>query len=139
MAVRLERGAGSARVRFKWDARSVVNLVCRDFEVTQEVEGSLAPRVYPVTGRFTMAAGPDDLRALPSFDHRFRIHPVLRAESWAAVRRALEAQDRFERCGMGMDPDKVMAQLEDLVKAGFVVKLPWKLFRPVRLPTRLTP
>jgi hypothetical protein len=32
-----------------------------------------------------------------------------------------------------------MAQLEDLVAAGFVVKLPKKLFRSVRLPTRLTP
>ena len=86
-----------------------------------------------------MAAGSDDLRALPSFDDRFRIHPVLGADSWAAVRRALEAQDTFEKCGMGLDPEKVLAQLTDLVSAGFVVKLPGKLFRSVRLPTRLTP
>ena len=86
-----------------------------------------------------MAAGPDDLRALPSFDDRFRIHPVLGAESWAAIRHAIEAQDKIERCGIGLDPDKVMAQLDALVDAGFVVKLPRKLFRPVRLPTRLTP
>ena len=139
MPVHLERGSGTARVRFTWDSRSVVNLVCADFEVTQDVEGSVEPRAYPVTGRFTLAAGPDDLRATPSFDDRFRIHPVLAPDSWAAVRRAVEAQDKFERCGMGMDPEKVMAQLNDLVNAGFVVKLPRKLFRPVRLPTRLTP
>ncbi len=139
MPVRLERGSGTARVRFKWDSRSVVNLVCSDFAVTQDVEGSLEPRDYPVTGEFTMATGPDDLRALPSFDDRFRIHPVLDAASWAAVGRAIKAQDKFERCGMGMDPAKVISQLGDLVKAGFVVKLPRKLFRSVRLPTRLTP
>src|SRR5688500_6665135 len=86
-----------------------------------------------------MAAGVDDLRALPVFDDRFRIHPELGAESWAATRQAIDAQDKIERCGIGLDPDKVMAQLEALVEAGFVVKLPRKLFRPVRLPTRLTP
>jgi len=139
MPVHLERGSGTARIHFKWDSRSVVNLICSDFEVTQDVEGSLEHRDYPVTGRFTMAAGPDDLRALPSFDDRFRIHPVLSAESWAAVRRAIEAQNKFERCGMGLHPEKVMSQLNDRVNAGFVVKLPRKLFRPVRLPTRLTP
>ena len=139
MPVHLERGTGTAQVHFKWDSRSVVNLVCRDFEVSEEMEGSVEPREYPVTGQFTMETGPDDLRALPSFDDRFRIHPVLGAESWAKVRSAIEAQNKIERCGMGLHPEIVMSQLEDLVKAGFVVKLPRKLFRAVRLPTRLTP
>ena len=139
MPVHLERGSGTARVHFKWDSRAVVNIFCRDFEITQEVKGTVEHRDYPVTGRFTMAAGPDDLRALPSFDDRFRIHPVLSAASWAAIRAALEAQNTFERCGMGLHPDDVVAQLDARVKEGFVVKLPRKLFRPVRLPTRLTP
>src|SRR5688500_20153217 len=86
-----------------------------------------------------MAAGVDDLRALPVFDDRFRIHPELGAESWAAIRQAIDAQDKIERCGIGLDPDKVMAQLEALGEAGFVVKLPRKPLRPVRLPTPRTP
>jgi hypothetical protein len=139
MPVHLERAKGTARVDFEWDSRSLVNVICRDFEVVQEVEGTVAHRDYPVTGQFTMAAGPDDLRARPSFDDRFRIHPELGEESWAAIRKAVEAQDTIERCGIGLEPDKVMAQLGDLVNAGFVVKLPGKLFRAVRLPTRLTP
>jgi hypothetical protein len=139
MPVQLEHGSGTARVHFKWDSRSVVNLICNDFEITQEVEGTVEPRDYPVTGRFTMAAGPDDLRATPSFDDRFRIHPVLGAVSWAAIRQALEAQNKFERCGIGLHPGDVIEQLDDRVNAGFVVKLPRKLFRPIRLPTRLTP
>ena len=139
MPVHLERGAGTVSIDFTWDSRSIASLVCRDFEVTQDVEGSIEPRKYPVTGQFTMAVSPDDLRALPSFDDRFRIHPVISADSWAAVRRAVDAQNKIERCGMGLHPEKVMSQLNDLVNAGFVVKLPKKLFRPVRLPTRLTP
>jgi hypothetical protein len=137
--VHLERGSGKATVDFRWDSRSIVNFICRDFEVTREIEGTVAHRDYPVSGRFTMAAGQDDLRALPSFDDRFRIHPVLSEGSWATVREALEAQDRVTRCGMGLDPAMAMVQLEALVSAGFVAKLPRKLFRPIRLPTRLTP
>jgi hypothetical protein len=137
--VHLERGMGTARIHFEWDSKKLVNLVCEDFEVTDVVQGIVEPRDYPVTGRFTMDAGRDALRALPSFDDRFRIHPVLSAESWATVRRALDAQDKIARCGIGLDPDVVMPQLEALVAAGFVVKLPRKLFRAVELPTRLTP
>lgn len=139
MPVHLERGTGTAEVHFEWDSRSVVNLVCSDFEVDEKVEGSVEPRAYPVSGRFTMAAGPDDLSALPSFDHRFRIHPVLAPDSWATIRRRIEEQNTIDRCGIGLHPDAVMAQLQALVDAGFVVKLPRKLFRAVRLPTRLTP
>jgi hypothetical protein len=139
MPVHLERGSGTARVHFTWDSRGVVNLFCGDFDATQEVKGTIEHRDYPVTGRFTMAAGPDDLRALPSFDDRFRVHPVLSPQSWTAIRGALEAQNTVERCGMGLHPDNVVAQLDARVKEGFVVKLPRKLFRPVRLPTRLTP
>ena len=139
MPVHLERGSGTAQVHFKWDSRSVVNIICRDFEITQDVKGTVEHRDYPVTGRFTMAAGPDELRALPSFDDRFRIHPVLSAASWTEIRAALDAENKLERCGMGLHPDDVMAQLDARVKEGFVVKLPRKLFRPVRLPTRLTP
>jgi hypothetical protein len=139
LPVHLERGSGQAHVNFEWDSHAVVNLVCGDFEVTQDVEGIVEHRDYPVAGQFIMAAGPDDLRALPSFDDRFRIHPLLDAESWAAIRRAIDDQDTFDRCGMGLDPQKVIEQLNHLVDAGFVVKLPRKLFRPVRLPTRLTP
>lgn len=137
--VHLERGTGRANIDFEWDSRALVNVICRDFEVAQEIEGAVEPRAYPVVGRFTLETGADDLRALPSFDDRFRIHPVIAPQSWAAVRAALDAQDTFTRCGMGLDPALAITQLEALVEAGFMVKLPAKLFRPIRLPTRLTP
>ena len=137
--VHLEHGSGTASVDFAWDSRSLVNAICRDFEVKQELAGTVERREYPVAGEFALAAGPDDLRARPAFDDRFRIHPVISGESWASVRAAIEKQDTVTRCGIGLDPDTVMAQLEALVTAGFMVKLPKKLFRPIRLPTRLTP
>jgi len=137
--VHLERGVGTASVDFEWDSRSIVNVICRDFAVKQEIKGAVEPRAYPVAGEFRLATGTGDLRAVPSFDDRFRIHPVIAPESWASVRAALESQDTITRCGIGLDPDLAIAQLEALVEAGFMVKLPAKLFRPIHLPTRLTP
>ena len=37
LPVHLERGGGAARVHFQWDSSNLVNLVCQDFEVTEEV------------------------------------------------------------------------------------------------------
>ena len=104
MPVHLERGSGTARVHFTWDSRGLVNLFCGDFEVTQDVEGTIKHRDYPVTGRFTMAAGPDDLLALPSFDDRFRIHPVLSAESWGAIRGGARSGEQVRALRDGAPP-----------------------------------
>ena len=139
LPVHLERGGGAARIHFQWDSSNLVNLVCQDFEVTEQVEGRVLPRAYPVSGHFTLSAGPGVLVATPSFDDRFRIHPELDAVSWAVVERALKQQDTLGKCGIGLDPPAVLAQLQALVEAGFVVKLPKKLFRGVRLPTQLSP
>jgi hypothetical protein len=139
LPIHLERGAGAARIHFQWDSRMLVNLVCRDFEVTEEVQGHIAPRAYPVAGEFALTAGPGELVAAARFDDRFRIHPELDAVSWAVVDRALRQQDTMGRCGVGLDPAATLAELKALVAAGFVVRLPNKLFRPVSLPARLSP
>jgi hypothetical protein len=139
LPVHLEGGGGTARVHFQWDSRALVNLVCQDFEVTEQVQGRVRPRAYPVSGRFTLSAGPGVLVATPSFDDRFRIHPELDAASWGVVGRALEHQNTLGKCGIGLHPEEVLAKLKALVDAGFVVKLPKKLFRGVSLPTRLSP
>lgn len=139
LPVHLEQASGAALARFAWDSRSVVNVICRDFEVEEAVGGRVPSRAYPVHGRFALAAGEDRLVARPSFDRRFRIHPEPSADSWSRVRAALDAQDRLSRCGMALDPDDVVRQLREMVARGFVVTLPDKLFRPVSLPTRLTP
>jgi hypothetical protein len=139
LPLHLEGGRGAARVHFRWDSRSIAKLVCRDFEVTQAIAGRVRPRVYPVEGDFEVSAPEGRLLATPHFDHRYRIYPELDPTSWDAVRAALEDQDHFGRCGLGLDPQKVLGDLQALVARGFVVKLPDRLFRPVSLPTRLTP
>jgi hypothetical protein len=133
----LEQGEGRASVVFSWDSRGIANLVCRDFEVSEEIHAAVLPEAYPVRGHFTLVAADDALTARPHFTSEFRIKLDLSPGSWAAVRARLEEQDRFAKCGMAMDPEKVMGQLRELAGNGFKVKVPSRIFRTIVLPAHL--
>jgi hypothetical protein len=131
----LESGTGSASLDFKWDSRGLANLVCRDFRVEQQLDGTVVPEEYPVSGTFVLKAVGQSLTAQPRFTDKFRVKLDLSPESWAAVRAQLEAQDKLMRCGVGLDPDKVLAELRELATGkGFDVKIPRRLFRTITLP-----
>jgi hypothetical protein len=138
LPVLIEEGEGTAAVRFAWHSHGMARIVCRSFETTQEVSGHVKPEEYPVTGSFLLATVKDALTATPRFDPTFRVKVEPSRESWAKVRAALEAQDDITRCGLAFDPDKVFAQLQDLVGKGFVIHLPRKLLRTVTLPAGVT-
>ena len=138
LAVLLEEGQGTAALRFAWKSRGVAKIVCRNFETRQEVSGRVKPDEYPVQGSFVLAAAKDALVATPGFDPAFRVNVELSRESWAQVRAQLEAQDDITRCGLGLDPDKVFGRLQELVRKGFIVRLPRKLLRTVTLPAGIT-
>ena len=138
LPVVLEEGEGTASVRFAWHSHGMAKIVCRDFEVRQEISGRVRPEEYPVHGRFVVGAVKDSLVATPRFDPAFRVKVELSRESWARVRAALEAQDEITRRGLGLDPDKVFAQLQELVRKGFLVRLPRKFLRTAALPAGVT-
>ena len=121
-------------MRFAWKSHGLAKVVCKDFETEQEMSGRVKPEEYPVGGHFLLTAVNDSLTATPRFDPEFRVTFDLSPESWAKVRTALEQQDEITRCGLAFDPDKVFAQLQELVGKGFVIHLPRKLLRTVTLP-----
>ena len=131
--VHLEQGQGRARLDFNWDSRGIANLVCRDFELTQEIDGTVTPDAYPVHGTFALAATGRSFIAKPAFSREFRIKLNLTPGSWDAVRARLREQDRFSKCGVAMDPEKVLAQLRELVGNGFNVRVPAHVFRSIEL------
>ena len=131
--VHLEQGQGRARVDFNWDSRGIANLVCRDFELTQEIDGTVTPEAYPVRGTFALDATDRTLIARPAFSRDFRIKLDLSPGSWDAVRARLREQDRFSKCGVAMDPEKVLAQLRELAGNGFNVRVPARVFRNIEL------
>ena len=120
---------------FSWDSRSLASVVCRDFEVTRRLDGEVLSREYPVAGAFRLFAGPERLRADPEFPPReFRIQVDLTDKSWAEVRAAIQEQDDVTKCGLGLDPDELLAKIRERLHEGFDVKLPRSLFRPVDFP-----
>jgi hypothetical protein len=138
LPVLLEEGEGTATLRFAWKSHGLAKIVCRDFETQQEISGRVKPEEYPVRGGVLVTAAKDSLTATPRFEPAFRLKVDLNRESWDKVRAALEAQDDITRCGLALDPDKVFAQLQELVGKGFVIHLPRKLLRPVALPVGVT-
>jgi hypothetical protein len=133
--VTLEGAEGTATARFRWDARSVAGMVCRDFEVTRDVRGRVLADEYKVAGQVELVAGPQTLLVRPVFPRgRFRLHVEPSAESWDAVRRALEEQDDILKCGLAIEPGEILPKLKARVAEGFDVGLPRSLFRPVDVP-----
>lgn len=131
----LQEAHGAATVHFAWDSRSLASVVCRDFEITKRLDGEVISREYPVSGAFQLSAGPETLRLEPRFPPReFRIQVGMTDRSWGEVRAAIEDQDDVTKCGLGLDPDKLLAKIRDRLREGFDVKLPRSLFRPVDFP-----
>ena len=53
--VHLEEGQGRATMGFAYDSKGLANLVCKDFQAEQTVQGGVIPEDYPVQGSFTAA------------------------------------------------------------------------------------
>jgi hypothetical protein len=131
----LRGGEGSATVKFRWDARSVAKVVCRDFEVTKKLRGRALADAYHLRGAFALRAGPDALTAVPELAAApFRIHVDLAPSSWAEVNQAIAEQDRLLKCGLALDPQEVEGKLRELLRRGFDIRLPKALLRPVSFP-----
>lgn len=138
LQVMLREARGTASVHFAWDAGALAGAVCRDFEVRKRVRAHVLPDEYALAGGFRISSGAEALVAQPLFPRtRFRLRVDLAPESWSEVREALESQDRLLRCGMALDPDEMLAKLQEVLHKGFDVKLPRSLFRAVELPARL--
>lgn len=138
LPVALERARGDARLHFRWDARGLANLVCRDFEIQRRLEAFLEPTVETFSGALLLQATETGLRAVPTFeDVPYLVKPVPTAESWATIEEALRQQDSFLRCGLALDPDTMLPKLRERLEQGFKVRLPKKLFRPFDLPASI--
>ncbi len=133
--VRVDKGEGAAEFHFTWDSAGLANLVCKDFEFHDRLRGTILPASYSVAGHFVLSATSRAVVASPRFaDQKFRLRLDLTPESWAKVQRAIEAQDSFGKCGVAIDPSKIMEKLRGLGQKGFEVRIPRSLVRPVNLP-----
>ena len=138
--VRVPTLPASAAVRLAWDSKGLANVVCRDFVVAERVQGVVPALEDEVRGGFVLSMDGPVLVAQPFFvDRTLQLGARVSAESWAAVRAALEGEDRLFRCGIGLKPGQVIDRLRAVVARGFHARLPMSLFDPVRLPARFAP
>jgi hypothetical protein len=138
LPLELQPASGEVGLHFTWDSASLLNLVCKDFEVNLAVEGRVLRQRHVLRGQVELAADDDALTATPVVDERsFPLKLDLTPASWAKVEAALTSQSSLGRCGAILHPQSVMQSLRELVAHGIDVHLPRSILRPVRLPARL--
>lgn len=138
LPVDIEESSGDATLHFTWDSAGMANAICKDFETTQAIKGRVLPQRHILKGALRLANAGGRLTETPLFPNRgIRLRMDLTPESWAAVDKALRAQDTFGKCGMFADAADGIAFLRALAAKGIEVNLPDSIFRAVDLPARV--
>jgi hypothetical protein len=133
LPVRLAEGTGNAELNFKWDSKGSANLVCGDTEVSRTISGGVVPQDYSVKGSFDISADKETLVLRPRFpDLAVRIFVDPSEEAWKLVEEVVK--DRPKGCEIALGKVDVKEKLSGLLGKGFNVKIPQKIFKPIRLP-----
>ena len=136
LPVALSEGEGRATVTFDWKSSGLGSVVCEDFKVVQQVSGRVAPHSYTIKGGFALSvedgllvAGPD----FPDLVVRLIVEPS--EQTWRGVDAAIK--ERSWKCEKALNAVNVTGILKDLLAKGFNVRVPKKIFKPIRLPAGL--
>jgi hypothetical protein len=134
LPVSLAEGGGSAALHFQWDSKGLAaNLVCGDADITREVTGRVVPQEYRVSGVFGIAAEGDAIVLRPDFGElavRIFVEPT--EQAWQVVDGVVA--DQRAGCRVALEKMDIKGILAKLLGKGFDVKIPKKIFKPVRLP-----
>jgi hypothetical protein len=136
LPVRAAQGEGRGTLSFRWNSKGLTNAICGDFHARIPVHGTVVPRTYPVTGSFGLELSEGALVATPSFPDlkvNLRIEPA--PETWNAFDRVLG--ERGFQCRAALNKADVRGLVRRLLDKGFDVKVPQKIFRPLRAPAGL--
>ena len=125
LPLRLTGGRGTAQFDVEWDPKGLTWLLCKGFKARRTLDGTLGEIEHGVQGElhFRAEAGRIVGRSTLRRD-RVRLPLDLTAASWARVRDVFEEQDRMFRCGVVMDPERVLTALRGLGRRGVRVRLP---------------
>jgi hypothetical protein len=135
LPIRIVEAGGAATFHAAWDPAAIVSVVCRGFETRQTLTGIARPLTHEAlaTIRFTLEENRILGKPLVRRD-RIRLSFDLDEPSWKKVRAVFEEQDRFGRCGIGIDADTMVVLLRRLGMKGVSVRLPADLLPEFALP-----
>jgi hypothetical protein len=134
LPVRLAGGQGDAEIRFQWDSKGIAaSAVCGDVDVTRPVSGGVVPEDYSVRGSFAIAATGTAIELRPRFpDLAVRIFVDPSEQAWGVVDGVVK--DQRKGCEIVLTKADLKEKLGAMLGRGFNVKVPQKIFKPVRLP-----
>lgn len=133
LPVSLVGGEGNAEVRFQWDSRGVAGVVCGDLDVKRDISGTVVPEDYTLAGSFTIAAEGESIVLRPRFpDLRVRVAVAASEQAWGVVDAVI--RDLPKTCEIALDAVDVKERVAGLLVRGFDVRIPQKIFKPIRLP-----
>jgi len=134
LPVRLAQGEGRADLQFGWDSKgAAANMVCGDVEVVRPVTGNVTPEDYTLGGSFDIASAGEAILLRPRFPDlavRLRVDPS--EDAWAVVEEVVKKQRKG--CEIALNKVDIKEKLSQILGRGFNVKIPQKIFKPIRLP-----
>ena len=139
LPVHLAEGAGNAELRFEWDSKAMAaKVACGDLKVTRAVTGGVVPEDYVVNGQFEIASAGEAIVLTPSFpDLAVRIYVDPSEQAWAIVDEVVKA--RRKGCEIALNKVDIKEKLAGILGRGFNVKIPQKIFKPIKLPAGVQP
>ena len=138
LPVRVRRSRGQVSLRLHWDSAALANMVCHDFDLARDLQGTVLAQTHTLAGDIAFRSVDGEITAAPEFpDRKVALRVDLSSESWAEVEAALRSQDSAGRCGALMKPERILEKLHELGQRGIPVTLPASIFNPVRLPGRV--
>jgi hypothetical protein len=132
--------SGRARIAcdIEWEPAFLTGIVCKGFQYTDTLDGVALPFRADLHGVVRLALADSFLVGRTTVRRdRIRVPALPDQASRERVRRMLEGQDRFGRCGIAMDADTTLQRLVQLLKNGVAVRLPSRLFPVFRIPVTM--
>jgi hypothetical protein len=137
LPVHLAEGQGNATLHFTWDGKGAAGAVCGDLDVTHEISGGVVPQDYHVSGYFEVRSANDAIVLGPGFpDLAVRIIVDPSEQAWGVMDAVM--QGRNKSCEIALDKAGVKERVAAMLGRGFNVKIPQKIFKPIRLPAGVT-
>jgi hypothetical protein len=138
MPFELVKGFGKTHFAFQWDSKMLAsNMVCGDVSVERDIGGSVRPGRYQASGGFAISTDGGSLLLRPDFpDLAVRIYVEPSEDAWKFVDDVIEDQKAVCKSVLKkVDLKGILARL--LGEKGINIKIPPKIFKPVRLPAGL--
>jgi hypothetical protein len=119
---------------FKWDSKGLAaNMVCGDLDTVVEATGTVVPQEYHVDGVFGISTDGSAITLRPDFGElavRIFVEPT--EQAWGVVD-AVVAEQRAG-CRKVLEKIDIKAIIVKLLGKGFNIRIPKKIFKPIRLP-----